>query len=161
MATNKSKAKSADKAKESIGILRAAEKAHVSVGDIPLEFLSDLGILPDQMDMAKNLNRKVIGIVYDTASDMAEAPGKLVGFVAGKLKSDDKKATRKKPVAKEPVAKEPVAKKPAKTKPAAKAKAPAKPKTAAKPKAAAKPKVAAKAPAKSGARVATKDESAA
>ena len=34
---------------ESIGFLRAAEKAHVDVVDIPLTFFEDLGIAPDRM----------------------------------------------------------------------------------------------------------------
>jgi chemotaxis protein histidine kinase CheA len=161
-------ARTADKARkpaiESIGFLRAAEKAQISVVDIPLTFFEDIGMAPDKMQSAKDLNRRFIGGMYKKLDgftvkfgDAAGAPGRLMGSLVDKLQeaagSEAKQAKAKaKAKAAAPKAK-------AKAKAAApKAKAKAKPKAAApkaKSKSKSKPKAAApkaKAKAKAAAR---------
>ncbi len=157
-------ARTADKARkpaiESIGFLRAAEKAQISVVDIPLTFFEDIGMAPDKMQSAKDLNRRFIGGMYKKLDgftvkfgDAAGAPGRLMGSLVDKLQEaagSEAKQAKSKPKAAAPKAK-------AKAKAAApKAKAKAKPKAAApKAKSKSKPKAAApkaKAKAKAAAR---------
>ena len=157
-------ARTADKARkpaiESIGFLRAAEKAQISVVDIPLTFFEDIGMAPDKMQSAKDLNRRFIGGMYKKLDgftvkfgDAAGAPGRLMGSLVDKLQEaagSEAKQAKAKAKAAAPKAK-------AKAKAAApKAKAKAKPKAAApKAKSKSKPKAAApkaKAKAKAAAR---------
>jgi chemotaxis protein histidine kinase CheA len=157
-------ARTADKARkpaiESIGFLRAAEKAQISVVDIPLTFFEDIGMAPDKMQSAKDLNRRFIGGMYKKLDgftmkfgDAAGAPGRLMGSLVDKLQeAAGSEAKQAKAKAAAPKAK-------AKAKAAApKAKAKAKPKAAApkaKSKSKSKPKAAApkaKAKAKAAAR---------
>jgi hypothetical protein len=162
-------ARTADKARkpaiESIGFLRAAEKAQISVVDIPLTFFEDIGMAPDKMQSAKDLNRRFIGGMYKKLDgftmkfgDAAGAPGRLMGSLVDKLQEaagSEAKQAKSKPKAAAPKAKAKAKAAAPKAKAKAKAAAPkakAKPKTAA-PKAKSKPKAAApKAKAKAAAR---------
>jgi histone H1/5 len=131
--------KAGSKQKESIGLLAATQKMHISVIEIPLTFMTDLGIAPDKVKSARKLNKKFVGGMYENFDDMAtkisdtvSAPAKLIGTLIDKLQeASDAKGPKAKP---------------AKSKP--KAKVAAKPKAAAKPKVASKPKVTAKPKAK-------------
>jgi hypothetical protein len=145
--------KAGSKQKESIGLLAATEKMHISVIEIPLTFMTDLGIAPDKVKSARKLNKKFVGGMYENFDDMAtkisdtvSAPAKLIGTLIDKLQeASDAKGPKAKPAKSKPKAK--VAAKP---KAAAKPKVASKPKVTAKPKAkvAAKPKAATKAKAK-------------
>jgi hypothetical protein len=153
MKTKESKVKET-KGKQSIGFLRASERANTAVCDVPLNFLSDLGIMPEQMESLKVASHKFIGGMYEKLDSMAEAPGKVYDSIGAKFASLG--APKPKKAAQTPVVKpKPAAKKAAEAKksspksaakaaPKAKSKAPAKPKAAAKTKAAAKSKAAAK-----------------
>jgi hypothetical protein len=152
-----------DKKSDSIGFLRAAEKAHLAVMDIPLDFFADLGMFPERVRSTKDMSRRFISGMYnnlDSAStkigNVFGAPGRLVGGLVDKLQQGSAtpnavvrpkaKSAKEKSVAK-------------KTQPKAKAAAPkAKAKAAAlKAKAkAGKPKSKAKSAAASGAKAAKK-----
>lgn len=125
--------------KKSIGFLRASERANIAASEIPLNFLSDLGIMTDQIDSYKKLNRKFINGMYARVYAVAEAPGKFMDSLAAKM-SPAKKATPTPVVKPKPEPK----KASSKAKPNAAVKAKPKAKAAPKPKAAAKPKVPAK-----------------
>jgi Tfp pilus assembly protein FimV len=126
--------KASTETKGSIGIIRASEKAHLSVTNIPLDFMSDIGIMPKQMEFIKDANGMLVGSVYTVVDAAVQVPGKLAKFVFRKVTKSDDKAAVAKPKAEKEKGKEIVK---AKAKPKAAAKA-AKPKVAAKPKAAAK-----------------------
>ena len=146
--------KAESKSKESIGFLAAARKAHISVIEIPLTFMADLGIAPDKVRSARKLNKKFANGMYDNfegittkIGDTVSIPGKLIDKLQ-KVAAAKSKASPAKPKAKaksaksKPKAKATTSK--AKPKVAAKPKAAAKPRTAVKPKAAVKSKAAAK-----------------
>jgi hypothetical protein len=145
----------ASKSQGSIGFLRASQNAHVAVGDIPLTFLADLGIMSDKVQSAKDFNRRFIGGMYERLDsvatkigDVVTAPAKLAGALIDKLQqssASDVKVVRPAVKAAAPKARKPAPKAKTKAAPKAKAKA-ATPKAkarTAKPKA--KPKVSAKA----------------
>jgi hypothetical protein len=150
----KTPAKKAQAAKPggSIGFLKAAEKAHVAVSDIPLTFMSDLGIMSDQMESAKAVNRKFVGGMYEYLGEVTQAPGKMTDYIVAKVKGAVSDVAGK-PVVKKSAS----AKAPAKAKPkaAVKAKAPAKTPAKAKPKVAAKANAPAKAKPKAAAKAKT------
>ena len=162
-AKKKPAAKAERKSAESIGFLRAAEKAHVGVVDIPLTFFQDLGIAPDRMKSAKKLNRKFISGMYerldnftDSMGSVAGAPVKLLGSIVEKFN----KVAEPKPAAKSKAKATKVKPKPKKAAAKAKPKATAAKSKKAAATAKAKPKAAAT-KAKSRARPATKSKAAA
>jgi hypothetical protein len=84
--------KAQSKSQGSIGFLRASQNAHVAVGDIPLTFLADLGIMADKVQSAKDFNRRFIGGMYERLDgvatkigDVVTAPAKLAGALIDKL----------------------------------------------------------------------------
>lgn len=154
-------------ASDSIGFLRAAEKAQIAVGEVPLNFFIDLGLATDKMKSAKKMNRKIFKAIYEKLEHASDAiPTEVLDSLLKQLKkamATDNKSTKSKATvmaakpaskpASKAVAPKPKAK--AKAKPAAsKAKAKAKPKAKAKTKtkAKAKPKAKTKAKTKTGTR---------
>jgi len=81
------------KESDSIGFLRAAEKAHIAVMDIPLDFFADLGMFPERVRSTKDLSRRFIGGMYKNLDSVSTkisnafgAPGRFVGGLVDKLK---------------------------------------------------------------------------
>jgi len=98
-------AKAKGKETSSIGFLRASEKAHMGVTEIPLTFFADLGMFPERIESVKKFNRQFIGGMYKNLDTMTTkinnamgAPGRMVRGMANKL-TDATKAPAK-PVAK-------------------------------------------------------------
>jgi len=88
---------------ESIGFLRAAEKMHMSVLEIPLTFFEDLGFSKDRIRSLKNANRKFVSGMYGRVDGMttkmgsiATAPARAFDAILGKLKPAAKEASTKK-----------------------------------------------------------------
>jgi hypothetical protein len=116
-----------------VGFLKAAQKAHIAVCDIPLDFFADLGMFEKQVKSAKDFNRRFINSMYNRLEGMAEAPGKFYGAIGAKLRGTTKAAAPAKEAKPKAVVRPEKAKAPAKAKAAQpKARATrAKPKTAA------------------------------
>jgi len=102
----------------SIGFLRAAEKAHISVGDIPLTFFEDLGYAPSKMQSAKDLNRRFVGGMYsrldsftEQFGEVAGAPARLAGRLVDKLQAATESEQAEKAVKAKPAAKKSIEKK--------------------------------------------------
>jgi len=94
-------AKAKGKEKSSIGFLRASEKAHIAVTDIPLTFFEDLGMFPERIPSVRKFNRQFIGGMYKNVDSMTTkinnamgAPGRMVRGMADKL-TDATKAPAK------------------------------------------------------------------
>jgi hypothetical protein len=121
-----------DKSKESIGFLRAAEKAQIAVGEIPLDFFIDVGVATNKMKSAKKMNRKIFKAIYEKLEAVS---GVMPTAAAENLMKQLKKAmAANKKTAKPKAATEPKAK----VKSITVVKQPAAKKAAAKPKAAAR-----------------------
>jgi len=80
------------KKSDSIGFLRAAEKAHIAVMDIPLDFFADLGMFPEKVRSTKDLSRRFIGGMYKNLDSVSTkignvlgAPGRMVGGLVDKM----------------------------------------------------------------------------
>ena len=153
----------AKKSESSIGFLRASEKAHIAVMDIPLDFFADLGMFPERVKSTKDLTRRFISGMYNNLDSVSTkignafgAPGRLVGGLVDKMQQGSATPNAVvRPKAKSAKAKSAAKKTPGKAKAAApKAKAKA---AALKSKAkAGKPKSKAKSAAASGAKAAKK-----
>ena len=94
-------AKAKGKEKLSIGFLRASEKAHIAVTDIPLTFFEDLGMFPERIPSVRKFNRQFIGGMYKNVDSMTAkinnamgAPGRMVRGMVDKL-TDATKASGK------------------------------------------------------------------
>lgn len=106
-ATKTEPKKAPKKTSESIGFVRASEKMHMAVMEIPLTFFEDLGFAPDKIQSAKKMNRKFVAGMYNRLDGMttsmgnfATAPVRAFNAMVDKLTPAAKDASAKKASAK-------------------------------------------------------------